>query len=324
MTVFSKETTHTDSEGPIVLSVIIAVTEGPGPARELHLGYRAAIDDLGVPYEMIYVLDGKFDEFEDQLTQLRNEGEQLSIARLGKHFGEAAALEAGREISRGEWILTLPAYFQFEFDDISMLFDNCDEWDMSVGRRNPRVDSRINQFLSRVFHGIVNWMTRCQYNDLSCGARLIRKAVLDDIPLYGDQHRFAPILVAQRGYRVREVNLVQSPNESFRRIPRIGAYPRRLLDLLTVFFLMKFAKKPLRFFGLIGASFASLGGIWTLVLITQRLFFNQALGQRPALLLAALLVVLGVQIFALGLIGEIIIYAHARRIREYTIEKIIN
>jgi glycosyltransferase involved in cell wall biosynthesis len=315
---------QTNAEVPLALSVIVPVTEGPGPARELHLGYRAAIEDLELSYEIIYVLDGKFDAFEDQLMQLRQEGEELSIARLGKHFGEAATLEAGREISRGEWILTLPAYYQFEFDELAKLFANCDEWDMSVGRRNPRIDSGINQFLSRVFHGIVNWMTRCKFNDLSCGAKLTRRIVLDDIPLYGDQHRFVPILATQRGYRVREVSLSQSSNESFRRIPRIGTYPRRLLDLLTVFFLMKFAKKPLRFFGLIGASFASIGGIWTLVLVAQRLFFNQALGQRPALLLAALLVVLGVQIFALGLIGEIIIYAHARRIREYTIEKIIN
>ena len=311
-------------EPPVALSVVVPVTEGPGPARELHLDYRAAIDGLGLSYEMIYVLDGTFDDFEKQLLQLRDEGEKLTIARLGKHFGEAAALEAGREISRADWILTLPAYYQFQVDEITKLFENSDEWDMLVGRRYPRVDSRINQFLSRVFHSLVNRMTNCEFHDLSNGAKLVRRKVLDDIPLYGDQHRFAPVLAAQRGYRVREVRLAQSANQNFRRIPRIGAYPRRLLDLLTVFFLMKFAKKPLRFFGLIGASFASLGGIWTLVLISERLFFNQALGQRPALLLASLLVVLGVQVFALGLIGEIIIYAHARRIREYTIEKIIN
>jgi len=324
MAALGEQIIDTSSEAPVALSVIVPVTERPGQARELHLGYRAALDDLGMSYEMIYVLDGAFDEFEDQLMQLRDAGEELTIARLGKHFGEAAALEAGREISRSDWILTLPAYHQFEEDELEKLFVNADEWDMSVGRRDPRVDSRINRALSRIFHGLVNSMTGCDFHDLSNGARLIRRKVFDDIPLYGDQHRFAPILAANRGYQVREVSLTQSSKEHFLRIPRIGIYPRRLLDLLTVFFLMKFAKKPLRFFGLIGASFATLGGIWTLVLIIQRLFFNQALGQRPALLLSALLIVLGVQIFALGLIGEIIIYVHARRIREYTIETIIN
>lgn len=324
MTASAQPMKSNQSEAPVALSVIVPVTERPGSARELHLGYREAVDDLGMSYEMIYVLDGAFDEFEDQLMQLREDGENLSIVRLGKHFGEAAAIEAGREISCAGWILTLPAYHQIEFGELKKLFVDSEEWDMSVGCRNPRVDSRINQFLSRIFHGLVNWMTGCEFHDLSSGAKLIRRKVLDDIPLYGDQHRFAPVMAMQRGYRVREVSLTQSTDEHFRRIPRIGTYPRRLLDLLTVFFLMKFTKKPLRFFGLIGAGFASIGGIWTLLLVIQRLFFNQALGQRPALLLAALLVVLGVQIFALGLIGEIIIYVHARRIREYTIEKIIN
>lgn len=312
------------SETPVFLSVVIPVTERPGPAREMHLGYRTVIDNLRFTCEFIYVLDGSFDEFEDQLMQLRHDGEKLSIVRLGKHFGEAAALEAGREVSSGEWILTLPAYHQFEFDDIARLFENIDDWDMSVGCRNPRVDSRINQFLSRVFHGLVNGLTGCNFNDLSNGARLIRRNVLDDIPLYGDQHRFAPILAMQRGYRVREVNMTQSSDENFRRIPQLGSYPRRLLDLLTVFFLMKFSKKPLRFFGLIGVTLASLGSVWTFILVIQKLFFDQALGQRPALLLAALLIALGVQILALGLIGEIIIYVNARKVREYTIEKIIN
>jgi len=315
---------NANSEARVALSVIVPVTERPDQAHDLHICYRAAIDNLDMSFEIIYVLDGRFDEFEDQLLQLRDEGEAITIARLGKHFGEAAALEAGREISSSEWILTLPAYHQIETTEISKIFAEKDEWDLTVGCRNPRVDSRFNQTLSRIFHGLVNSITDCDFHDLSNGVRLIRRSVFDDIPLYGDQHRFIPVLAKQRGYRVREVNLTQSPKEAFRRIPRFGTYPRRMLDLMTVFFLMKFIKKPLRFFGLIGAGFASLGGIWTLVLITQRLFFNQALGQRPALLLATLLIVLGVQVFALGLIGEIIIYVQARRIREYTIEEIIN
>ena len=193
-----------------------------------------------------------------------------------------------------------------------------------MARRYPRIDSKVNQVLSQVFHRLVNWVTASDFHDLGNGVRLIRNDVLDEIPLYGDQHRFLPALASRRGYRIREVNIAQSTKETFRRVPKLGVYPRRLLDLLTVFFLVKFTKKPLRFFGLIGAGFSTLGGIWTLVLVIQRLFFGQALAQRPALLLAALLIVLGVQIFALGLIGEIVIYAHARQIREYTIEEIIN
>ena len=306
------------------ISVIIPVTERPASATEIHRDYCAALDQLDLTYELIYVLDGPFRDFREQLDQLRDKGEVFTIIQLGKHFGESAALEAGIENSRGELILTLPAYYQFEPQYIERLFEGIGRWDMVVARRHPRTDSKVNQWMSIVFHKLVNWMTSSNFHDLSSGGRLIRRDVLSDIPLYGDQHRFLPVLAARKGYRVKEVNLPQSPKETYRRLPQLGIYPRRLLDLLTVFFLVKFTKKPMRFFGLIGAGVASIGGLWTIVLIIQRLYLDQALAQRPALLLATLLIVLGVQIFALGLIGEIIIYAHAREIKEYTIEEIIN
>jgi hypothetical protein len=144
-----------------------------------------------------------------------------------------------------------------------------------------------------------------------------------ELPLYGDQHRFLPLLAARLGFRIGEVNVAQSRKEKFWRLYRPGVYPRRLLDLLTVFFLIKFTKKPLRFFGLIGAATFLLGGLLTLYLVIERLFFGVPLAQRPALLLSSLLVVLGVQIFALGLIGELIIFTHAKDIKEYTIDEII-
>jgi len=312
-----------DVETPEV-SVIVPVTERPDNATRLHRSYRAALDELGRSYELIYVLDGPFPVYREDLERLRDSGERFKIVQLGKHFGEAAAIEAGREHSQGVWILTLPAYHQFEPDDLGNMFENVDQWDMTVGRRYPRTDSRINQYLSTIFHGLVNWMTATDFNDLSCGARLFRRVVADEITLYGDQHRFLPVLARQRGFRVREINVQQSSREQFRRLPDLGIYPRRLLDLLTVFFLVKFTKKPLRFFGLIGAGVSAVGGFWMLVLLVQRLALNESLAQRPALLLAALLIVLGVQIFALGLVGEIVIYAHARQLREYTVEEIVN
>lgn len=313
-----------NSNSSKLVAVIIPVTERPDNATDIHHDYRAALDRLDITYEMIYVLDGPFHDFRSELDRLKDKGEVLTIIQLGKHFGESAAIEAGLENSRGDWVLTLPAYYQFEPEHLQRLFEDINDWDMLVGRRHPRTDSKINQWLSKVFHMLVNWMTASNFHDLGSGARLIRRDVLADIPLYGDQHRFLPVLASRRGYRVKEIDVAQSPNEKFRRLPQLGVYPRRLLDLLTVFFLVKFTKKPLRFFGLIGAGVASLGGLWTIILVIQRLLFDQALAQRPALLLAALLIVLGVQIFALGLIGEIVIYAHARDIREYTIEEIIN
>ena len=128
----------------------------------------------------------------------------------------------------------------------------------------------------------------------------------------------------RQGFRVIELEVAQSEKDVHQRLYAPGLYVRRLLDLLTIFFLIKFTKKPLRFFGLVGTTLFTLGTIGTLFLITQRLFFDMSLADRPALILSSLLVVLGVQIIAIGLIGEIIIFTHAKDLKEYKIEKIIN
>jgi hypothetical protein len=148
--------------------------------------------------------------------------------------------------------------------------------------------------------------------------------VLDEISLYGDQHRLLPVLVERNGFRVREVDLPQSPHDEFRGRYSLRDLLGRLLDIFAVFFLVKFTKKPLRFFGAVGSAMCAFGGIYLLVLVAQRLLFGNPLADRPALLLSSLLVVLGIQIFGLGLLGELIIFSHARDLKEYRVERIVN
>jgi hypothetical protein len=178
--------------------------------------------------------------------------------------------------------------------------------------------------MTRLFHRVVRLLTGAKFRDLGCGIRLISRRVIEEIPVYGDQHRFLPILAANRGFKVVEVDLPQSSKETYRRVPGIGMYPRRMLDLLSVFFLVKFTKKPLRFFGLIGSTTLALGGFGLLWVVVQRMFFGMPLADRPALLIASLLAVLGVQLLAIGLVGEIIIFTHASELKEYTIGEIVN
>ena len=231
------------------LSVIVPLSERWYKLADLYAEYREALDQLGLRYEIIYVLDGHHQRTFKELCELKENGADIRIIQLGKKFGEATALEAGFEESGGEWILTLPPYYQFEASDLPALFEHRDESDMIIGCRWPRTDSRINRWMSQVFHGLVNWMTSSDFRDLSSGARLMRRQVMEEIPVYGDQHRFLPVLASRRGFRVAEADVRQSSKEQFRRVPALGAYPRRLLDLLTVFFLVKFTKKPLRFLG---------------------------------------------------------------------------
>lgn len=306
------------------ISVIIPVSERYDSVRELYNDYKGAMDASGKSYEFIYVLDGDFPDVFSELISLRDEGEGIKVVKLSKWFGEATALTAGFEYSSADIILTLPAYYQMEPSEIPKILSDVQNYDMVIARRWPRVDSKLTQMQSRVFHGLLNFITETTFHDLGCSVRAFKRQVIDEIAVYGDQHRFLPVLAARQGFRIKESDVKQSTKDPHRRLYRTGVYSRRILDILTVFFLVKFTKKPLRFFGLVGSGLFALGGIFTLYLVYQRLFMDIALADRPALLLSSLLVVLGVQLFAMGLIGELIIFTHAKDIKEYTVEEIVN
>ena len=305
------------------LSIIIPVTERFAPIAALFHEYKQGIETTGLKHEFIYVIDGNQPEVLDELLKLQ-ETEELTVITLAKRFGEAIALSAAFSKSSGDIILTLPSYQQIETEDIPKLISAMDDCDMVLSRRWPRRDSFLNRLQTRLFNFLLRLSTDLKIHDAGCSARVFTREVIEEIQLYGDLHRFFPVLAHRQGFRVIELDVAQSEKDTHRRIYAPGLYIRRLLDLLTIFFLIKFTKKPLRFFGLIGTTLFSFGAIGSLYLIIERLFFDVSLADRPALILSSLLVVLGVQIIAIGLIGEIIIFTHAKDLKEYKIDKIIN
>jgi len=307
----------------IELSVIIPVTERYDPVQELFYKYKQGIEAAGMEHEIIYVLDGRYPEVLESLTALQKT-EQITVITLAKLYGEATALTAAFSKSSGDIIMTLPAYQQVEAGEIPALIRAIDDSDMVMARRWPRKDSLINRLQSRVFNFLLRSFTELKIHDAGCGVRVFRRVVMEEVHIYGDLHRFLPITAHRQGFRVKEVNVAQSQGDVFRRIYAPGIYVRRLLDLLTVFFLVKFTKKPLRFFGLVGSVLFGIGLLITVYIVGERVFFHVAMANRPALIMSSLLIVLGVQVVAIGLIGEIIIFTHARDIKEYRIDRIIN
>lgn len=306
-----------------LLSVIVPVGSRRADIKALYAQYKAGVEACGLPFEFIFVLDGSHADAVRGLDELLRQGEDFTVVNLTRSFGEAAALMAGFEYSSGEAIVTLPAYHQIEPADIRKLVAALAETDMSMGRRWPRRGNVIDTLRRRAFHGLVNFVTGSRFNDLGCGARALRRRVFEEIDLYGDQHRFIAILAARLGFRVCEVAMRQSQDDRFDRIYRPKQYAHHILDLFSIFFLVRFTKKPLRFFGMLGAGVFTSGVALLAYLSVQRLFMDERLADRPALLLAALLVVLGMQFFALGLLGELIIFTHARDLKDYRVEEVI-
>lgn len=307
----------------IALSVIVPITERFDSLSELYKEYKRGVEATGMEHEFIYVVDGNQPNALEQLHTLQ-QTEKLTIITLAKKFGEATALSAAFEKISGDIILTLPAYHQIEADQIPKLVTSLENCDMALARRWPRKDSFLNQMQNKLFNSLLRLSTDLEIHDAGCSARAFKRNVIDEIQLYGDLHRFFPVIAHRQGFRVIELDIAQSTKDTHQRLYAPGLYVRRLLDLLTIFFLVKFTKKPLRFFGLVGTTLFSLGIISSLYLIGERLLFDVSLADRPALFLSSLLIVLGVQIIAIGLIGEIIIFTHAKDLKEYKIDKIIN
>ena len=285
--------------------------------------YEAALQNAGADFEMIVVLDGWKEAVLESLRDYGRTRDWLRVLQFSRDFGESAALMAGFSEARGEVIVTLPAYWQVAPAEIPKLLNSLDDdTDMSIAVRWPRAGSGFERLRRRAFHGLLKWITGHSYRDLGCGVRLFRRRIAEEIPLYGDQYRFLPVLAVRRGFRVREVELAQSPHDRFRGRYRLREYVHGILNVMTVFFLVRFTKKPLRFFGSIGFIAAGIGAAVVTVLVVQRLFFGVALGDRPALLLASLLVVLGVQLFGLGLLGELVIFSQASESKEYAVRSV--
>jgi glycosyltransferase involved in cell wall biosynthesis len=322
--ILMEPTSDTSSTGtaadPALVSVIVPVVERADNLMAVYHAFARELDARPEDYEFIFIFDGGLTP-PSEMVALARENENVRLLRFARSFGETAALRLGIERSRGDLVITLPAYFQVQPEGILLLLEAISGGaDMVVASRSPRLDSWLNRLQSRAFHSILASVSDQRFHDMACGVRAMRRNVAEALPLYGDLHRFIPALALREGFRVEEVSVPQHPGDARTRLYRPGVYLRRLLDIAAFFFLAKFTEKPLRFFGLVGSLFLSAGTVLSLVLFIQRVE-GQGIANRPALLLAVLFLALGVQLMGLGLVGEIIVHLRAPHRRAYRVRE---
>lgn len=309
-----------------LLSVVIAVrdSERAAPMRQLYGDYKEQLSDAGLRYEFIFAVQGDHPDVIDDLRRLKKEGEPIKILVFSKWYGGAMVLSAGFDHASGSVLLTLPAYHQIDPQAIPSLFPALEQNDMVAVRRSPRVDGIVTRIQVWAFHAVLRGLLGFDFHDLGCSVIAFRREILDTVNLYGDQHRFFPVLTSHHGFKVKEIEAPQTEEDTFQSHLSLTTYVNRLLDLLSVLFLTKFTRKPLRFFGATSLISLLTGGGITLTLTIQRLFMGVPLRDKPMLLLGILLIVLGVLLLAIGLIGEMIIFTRADDLEGYTVEKIID
>jgi hypothetical protein len=299
----------------VEVSFLCVAGKYAGDLAAVHAAFAPVAASLQVPVEFLYVLDGSNAGQADAVTAAAAaSGFPTRVFRTARGFGRALALHFGFARAQGRLVVSIPDRFQVEpaaAQDVLRALER--GADVVVTRREPRGDALLNRIQSRVFHGLVRRISGQSFRDLTCEMRGFRTEVARRLELYGDLHRFIPVLAVRQGFSVVEIPVPQREEDRTLRVFVPGVYARRLLDVLHVLFLTRFTSKPLRFFGLLGLLLAGAGGIITGVLGVQRILGWTSLADRPLLLLGVLLIVLGVQVVSIGLIGEIVLFLSPRR-----------
>ena len=296
-----------------MISVVVPVHEEERTVALLFEELQAALDPLAEPWEAVFVDDGSTDGSFAALTRLHSAHENVRVVRLRRNFGKAAALAAGFANAHGDVVVTIDADLQDDPAEIPRLLAKLDEgFDLVSGWKAHRRDPFTRRALSRIFNWVTGRVSGLRLHDLNCGLKAYRAEVIQGLRLYGELHRFIPVLAHYRGHRIAELAVNHRPREHGRSRYGVERYLRGFLDLLTVSFIGRYRYRPLHLFGGLGLVLGMIG-FAVLAYLTALKIGGHAIGRRPLLILGVLLMVVGLQFFSLGLISELITSQHEER-----------
>ena len=296
-----------------MISVVVPVHEEERTVALLYEELQSALEPVGQPWEAVFVDDGSTDGSFSALTRLHNAHGNVRVVRFRRNFGKAAALAAGFANAQGDVVVTIDADLQDDPAEIPRLLAKLDEgFDLVSGWKTHRRDPITRRALSKIFNWVTGRVSGLRLHDLNCGLKAYRAEVVQGLRLYGELHRFIPVLAHYRGYRVAEIPVNHRPREHGRSRYGVERYLRGFLDLLTVSFIGRYRYRPLHLFGGLGLGLGAFG-FAILVYLTILKIGGEAIGRRPLLILGVLLVVVGLQFFSLGLISELVTSQHEER-----------
>ncbi|MGH8910067.1 MAG: glycosyltransferase family 2 protein [Egibacteraceae bacterium] len=309
----------------VYLSVVVPVYDEVDCLPALHDELLEALDLLGRAAEIVYVDDGSTDGSTELLHKLQLERPDLvRVAVLRRNFRKSGALAAGFALARGRLLCTLDADGQDAPAEIGKLLAMVegDAYDLVGGWRRTRADRLTKRVMSRCYNAVTRGLTGLALHDFNTGLKLMRREVADELPLYGEFHRFLPVLAHDLGFRVGEVPVAHRPRAAGRSKYRSPTrFPKTLLDLLTVLFLTRFADRPLHLFGGLGAALSAAGLAVLAYLSGLKLLTGAGIGARPLLTLGVLCLLVGAQMIGIGFIGDVLRHSTARHHPPYRIRE---
>ncbi|MCI0379006.1 MAG: glycosyltransferase family 2 protein [Gemmataceae bacterium] len=310
------------------LSIIIPIKDERDNIRRLHEKLHAALVPTGRTFEILFVDDGSIDGSFAVLEQIARQDVSVKIVRLQRNFGQTAALQAGIDFSTGDILVTMDGDLQNDPADIPHLIDKLNEgYDAVLGQRANRQD---RFWIRKVPSAIANWLIRkvtgVAIKDMGCTLRAMRRELAEALPLYGEMHRYIPVLAQQTGARLAQIPVRHHPRTAGKTKYNLSRTFRVLLDLITIKFLHSYLTRPMHVMGLAGLFSIGLGFLSLLATLWMKLREGIDMTGNPLLLLAAIFVVVGVQFISLGLIGELVsrTYFESQGKKAYAVRSTLN
>ena len=310
----------------MTISVVIPLYNEEENVRELYGRLKPVMESLRNEYEIIFIDDGSADNTLSLLQKIQAADDSVIILSLRRNFGQTAAFAAGFDYSRGDIIVTMDGDLQNDPQDIPKLLALMKDNDLVSGWRKKRKDPFLSRRLPSILaNALISKVTGVNLHDYGCSLKAYRREVIKNLKLYGEMHRFIPAVASWYGVRIAEVETMHHPRLRGKSKYGISRTMKVVLDLITVKFLQSFSTKPLQFFGPIGLLSGALGFLISLYLSIDKIFSGKDIGQRPLLLLGALLIIVGIQFIGMGLLGEMMVrvYHETQKKPIYVIKKVI-
>ena len=310
------------------LSVIIPIKDEQDNLRPLHERLCAALDPLGFEHELIFVDDGSTDRSAEILEELAGGDPRVKVVRLRRNFGQTAALQAGIDYSTGDILVTLDGDLQNDPADIPMLLERLNEGhDAVFGQRAKRQDNFVIRKLpSFAANWLIRKVTGSPIKDMGCTLRAMRRDLAEELSLYGEMHRFVPVLAQQYGAKLLQVPVRHHPRVAGQTKYTLTRSVRVLLDLITVKFLYSYLTRPMHVMGLAGLIAMGLGALSLLVPIWNKVFHDISIIRSPMLHLSMMLELIGIQFISMGLLGEVLsrTYFESQGKKAYAVRQTLN
>lgn len=319
--------TNPKNKNDTKLSIVIPVFNESENIKPLITKLKEVLNIIGKSYEIIMIDDGSTDDSFDVMKEITISCNHIRVIRFRRNFGQTSAFSAGFDLARGSVVITMDADLQNDPADIPRLLDELDKgYDIVSGWRKYRTDNFFTRRLpSQTANYIISKFTGVKLHDYGCSLKAYRSEVVKNIKLYGEMHRFIPAVASWMGISVTEIEVNHAPRASGESSYGITRTIRVLLDLITVKFLLGYSTKPIQIFGFFGLISLIVGLVIATYLSASKIFLGHPLSDRPLLLLAALLIIFGVQLCSIGLIGEMVVrtYYESNDKPTYMIKEII-